>query len=339
MTILWWIWTTITDSVWFVSAAIMAATGTLLLIFGNIVAVILNPASLLKLSFNSVATFAAKMLTTKGIRQAMDLRVITMDGKVRSVEAHRENAINRRDRMIQYVEKTKQFMQSVSNGPLGCSVLLEMTRDNDFYKARKYLEKCIKIFDELEGEIVHRIQRLDEEQNVIRELANGRLHKTECALARLKQRHAMALRRSLYPRHINRVWANLLDTNRKWNMVYACTKKRRSLYKHKKADLREVGKRYNRILKPHFARMHDFETEYLGHRIHEYQADFASFLQTVISGRTLGFLLEKNEMAEAMRAKFGLSMLPTNKPDAQKFFVEQLRGRCGYHLHLDCRAV
>lgn len=327
---LWMFWGVIVEYSWLL---LMALAGILPFI-GKLLWTLTQPLKFLTLVVNSGMTFLMKSATTKGIRQAIDQRVVTMDGKSVSVEGHRANAINRRDRMHQYVDKTKQDLQTYMNGPLGCSVLLQLTRDDPFYQQRKYLEKCIKIFDALEDEIGSRIHLLDDELNAIRERSNWRINLSERALGRLKRAHVRALRRAMTPSLIKSLWANMVETNQKWSMVRLCTRKLKKLRKQKKKDIKRVNKQYDRILRPHFARMHDFEIEYLGHRIHEYQAAFASFKQTIVSGRTLALMLEKTPQAQAVREKFGLTMLPHNKPEAQKFFVEQLRGRCGYHPYI-----
>ncbi|RYG60360.1 MAG: hypothetical protein EON60_07470 [Alphaproteobacteria bacterium] len=324
------IWTLFLDYLWLLAPI----AGGIVFYVIKLVNFVFQPMRFLTMTISSSITYMMKAAEAKGIRQAIDLRLVTMDGRVRSVEAHRRNAVNRRDRMIQYIEKTKQVQQTVQYGPLGCSVLLQLTHDTDFYQMRKHLEGSIKKFDALEDRISARIHELDRAQNLIREKADVRIDMSDRALTRLKAAHARALLRMLSIRNLRHAWINASYVHCKWMLSRRCGKRLKKLKAEKAAAIHKVAKQYDKILRPHFARLHDFENEHLGHKIHEYQAIYASFLQTVVSGRTLGFLLEDNPKATSLRKHFRLDMLPHDKQAAQMFFVEQLRGRCGYHPYV-----
>lgn len=307
---------------------VLGGIGTLLI---PLIAVVGSPVRILSLTISSGMNYVMKAATAKGIRQAIDYRLLPVDQKASTVTSYMANAANRAVRMREY-QRTLREQRALQDGPYALQQLIEDMYDSPFHAWRRRLKLAIRKFDQHEEKVHSLIYDMEDRKNRVKELYNSQLECLQMELIHLRIVWSRSIQRLATQRKLRGLRLSILSVRRRRQNWKARNKAFLKLKKKRDYQLEKIMDEANIRLRPYLSWLHDFEMENLGLRVHDFQAAWASCVQTVESGRTLRRLMDaKDPQAAHIRQCMKLEDLPYEVELFRSYICDQLRGRVGLH--------
>lgn len=301
---------------------------------------IMNPQRLIIMAGSGMANMFMRLSTERGIKQAINYRLLPTDAVARKARDHLENAVNRAVRIKAYLDM-RRIKKADREGPFALTLWVEDLFDHHFRQWQIALKESIREFDRREDIIRHVIYKLERATGKIRKAYETQLNDLELAVNRQHIRWAIAIGQMTKKRNVKAFWAELKivrEERRKWK---ALNKAYLAALKERNAKIAQTERRYDIVLKDYLPWLQNFEKRRLVTAVHISQADWASSQQTAECGRTLDRLLAtKSPAAHDVRA---LIQFPEDFPwtldEARTYMLDQLRGRVGLNPNVQIEDI
>lgn len=303
--------------------------GLLVFLVWPVIRLVAQPQRLMIMTGSALANMFMRASTIRGMRQAIDYRMLPVNPKASTARSHYQNAVNAGQRMREYRDM-RRTKKADREGPYALQQFIEDLYDQDFQRWQRMLKDHLVEFDRRE-EIVHRkLYKLKWRTDFIWQRFEAELDEREAALIRLRVRWAYAINHLQRERTLRGFWRRLAvvrKCRRDWKALHRVQAKRCKL---RDRQVRKLEKQANLVLKPYLGWLHDFEMLHLVNNVPVAQADWASAQQTVELGRTLERLANvRSARTRDVRALLKLEHLPETPEALMAFVKDGLRGRVG----------